>query len=249
MNTSKQILDYWNRRDIESMYDKYLLNLEIQLIRKRIPADSKILDAGCGEGEGTIVYSEIPNSIVHAADFSSTRLEMAKKRLAHGSNVFLFHVDFLGTYKLDFDYDVIISQRFFINLMKWELQQKVMSDLMNHLKCGGLFLILEGSIDGVNELNKVRELFKLQPIPVKWHNHFFVDKQLETFLDSKNFEIVEKVGMGEYFFLTRAIRPFFEKDLNWNTEFNRISSSINVRSILKIRDRFSRLKLWVAKKC
>lgn len=46
------ILAYWNRQDVESMYDKHLLNAEIELIRRRITVNSKILDAGCGEGEG-----------------------------------------------------------------------------------------------------------------------------------------------------------------------------------------------------
>ena len=43
----KEVLEYWNRDDVESMYDKYLLKLEIELIRERILKNSKILDAGC----------------------------------------------------------------------------------------------------------------------------------------------------------------------------------------------------------
>ena len=94
---------YWERADVESMYDKYLLGAEIALIREYIPSNSKVLDAGCGEGEGTLEYSAIPGVIIHAADFSQTRIRKAKRRLAACSNVTLKQVDFLDEYQLDND--------------------------------------------------------------------------------------------------------------------------------------------------
>src|SRR5438093_7743623 len=107
-----KILDYWNRDDVESMADKYLLNAEIDLVSRRIPPHSKMLDAGCGEGEGTLVYSNIPGVVIHAVDFSETRLRKTAERLKGRTNVTLKHLDFLGQYTLDRDYDVILSQRF-----------------------------------------------------------------------------------------------------------------------------------------
>ena len=50
----QKLYDYWQRNEVESMYDKHLLRAEIDLIKCRIPIDSKILDAGCGEGEGNL---------------------------------------------------------------------------------------------------------------------------------------------------------------------------------------------------
>lgn len=47
-------LEYWNKEDVESMYDKHLLNAEISIIKKHIPENIKLLDAGCSEGEGTL---------------------------------------------------------------------------------------------------------------------------------------------------------------------------------------------------
>ncbi len=49
-NNQEQILEYWNRNDVESMYAKYLLSAETELIKARIPPNAKVLDAGCGEG-------------------------------------------------------------------------------------------------------------------------------------------------------------------------------------------------------
>jgi 2-polyprenyl-3-methyl-5-hydroxy-6-metoxy-1,4-benzoquinol methylase len=52
IHNDEQVLAYWNKPDEESMYHKHLLNAEIDLIRQRLTPNAKILDAGCGEGEG-----------------------------------------------------------------------------------------------------------------------------------------------------------------------------------------------------
>jgi len=248
IHNNKEVLEYWNKPEIESMYDKHLIDIEINLINSKLTENAKILDAGCGEGEGTLVYSKNKNVLIHAADFSETRLIKAKERLVKQSNVQLMHIDFLSDYEINNDYDFIISQRFLINLIEWELQKKVILNLIKHLKIGGKFLMLEGSADGVDELNKFRSFFELEPITVKWHNLFFKNDQLEQFLNENKLRIVEKEGLGEYFLLTRGIRPYFEKELNWDNSFNKISSDFNLKSLLNLNDKFSRLILWVIEK-
>jgi ubiquinone/menaquinone biosynthesis C-methylase UbiE len=230
------------------MYDKHLISLETDMIKNRIRPDSKILDAGCGEAEGTKNYAKIKGVKIHAADFSKTRLELAKKNLRGANNVILKQVDFLGNYDLDSDYDYVISQRFLINLMELKLQKKVILDLMKRLKKGGRFLMFEGSVDGVKELNDFRALFKLDPIPVKWHNKFFDDKRLVGFMEKNKFKLIETGGLGEYFLLTRGLRPIFDNKLNWDSPFNKIASGSNIKKLLNFNDRFSRIKLWVFEK-
>lgn len=243
-HNNKEVLKYWNQKKIESMYDKNLLNLEIKLIKEKLKNNSKILDAGCGEGEGSMIYSDIPGSIIHAVDFSETRLKKAEKRLKNKKNIFLKKVDFLNNYKLDTDYDFIISQRFLINLMKWSLQKKVITDLMNMLNPNGTLLIMEGYVEGVNELNEFRSLYNLSPIPIKWHNLFLKNNKLISFMKSQGYKLIEEDGLGEYFLLTRGLKPIFSKKLNWNNNFNKISSRQPIRDLLSLKYKFSRLKLW-----
>lgn len=230
------------------MYDKNLLNAEIELIRRRIPPDAKILDAGCGEGEGTLVYASVPGTIVHGVDFSETRLRKAAETLNGQQNVTLKQVDFLGDYEIDRDFDVIVSQRFLINLMEWPLQQKVLLALMSALKKGGRLLMLEGSRQGVDSLNAFRAAFGLDPIPVKWHNLFFDDDALVNFMHDSGFELLEQDGLGTYFLLTRGVRPALDTELNWNSEFNRLAAAERTNELLDLGTRFSRLKLWVFQK-
>lgn len=248
IHNSKEVLKYWNKNDVESMYDKYLLNLEIELIKKRLAKKTKILDAGCGEGEGTFEYSKIPGVKIHAVDFSETRLKKAAARLKKQKNVLLKKIDFLGKYSLDQDYDFIVSQRFLINLMEWELQKKVLTDFRSMLKGGGKLILLEGSIDGVVSLNNFRKSFSLEPIPVKWHNMFLNDGILVKFMKSIDMELVEVDGLGEYFMLTRGVKPLFEKELTWVSKFNKNASSASLKDILHLGANCSRLKLWVFKK-
>lgn len=240
------ILEYWDGDLVESMYDKHLINYEIDLIEKHIPPYSKVLDAGCGEGEGSLRYRSLEGIQLHAADFSETRLQKAAAKLTGHSNVEFKKVDFLGNYTLDHDYDVIVSQRFMINLMEWELQQKVILDLMSLLKPGGRLIMLEGSIPGVNELNNLRSLFGLSPIEIKWHNKFFDDDKLVDFMADNSYKLLKTDGLGVYFFLTRGIRPYFDANLNWDSEFNKISASPELRENFNFDNtKFSRLKLWV----
>lgn len=245
---NNMILRYWDKDDTESMYDKYLLNIEINLIRQNIIENAKLLDAGCGEGEGTLEYSYVPSVTIQAVDFSDTRLEKAKKRLEKRENVIFKKVDFLGQYNLDHDYDAIISQRFIINITNWDLQKKVLLDLMSMLKHGGILIMLEGSQNGTEQLNKFRGIFNLDPIPVKWHNLFIDDNKLIDFMGKHNYRLLKTLGMGSYFMLTRGIKPAIITDINWDCEFNSMASTKETEKLLGFDTKFSRLKLWIFQK-
>lgn len=245
MYDKEQIKAYWDTEHVESMYDKYLLGAEIRVIKQHIPSNIKLLDAGCGEGEGTLIYSAIPGVVVHAVDFSETRLSKAADRLSGRKNVVLKRVDFLGQYCLDSDYDIIVSQRFLINFTEWRLQRKVLLALMSMLKTGGKLLMLEGSRQGVDSLNQFRAAWGLDVIPVKWHNLFLDDDVLIAFMQQHGHILVEEDGLGAYFLLTRGVRPNLDRELNWDCEFNRIAATAKIQKLIGIGARFSRLKLWV----
>jgi SAM-dependent methyltransferase len=241
----EEALKYWNDEAVESMYDKHLLRAEIALIKRHVDEGAHILDVGCGEGEGTLAYSHIPQVTITATDFSETRLAKAATTLRGRSNVRLEKVDFVANYDLKDSYDTIVSQRFLINLTDWRLQQKVLRALTGLLKPGGKLVLLEGSRNGVDALNRFRSVFGLPPIPVKWHNLFFDDDQLVAFMNGLDTKLAAHDGLGEYFLLTRGVRPIFEKNLIWDCEFNKIAATDEARQALNVGAHFSRVKLWV----
>ncbi|HYK20548.1 MAG TPA: hypothetical protein VEV42_07425, partial [Pyrinomonadaceae bacterium] len=157
-------------------------------------------------------------------------------------------VDFLGEYELDHDYDVVVSQRFLINLMEWKLQQQVLLDLTSMLKPGGRLLMLEGSRQGVDSLNQFRAAMGLEPIPVKWHNLFFDDRALIEFMREHGHQLLAEDGLGTYFLLTRGVRPVFDQTLDWDSEFNRRAAAAQTDELLQLGPKFSRLKLWIFEK-
>lgn len=247
VHNSREVLDYWEREDVESMQDKYVVSGESALIVKRLTPGSKILDAGCGEGEGTLVYASIPGTTVHGADFSNTRLKKAQARLAGHTNIDLKRVDFISDSPLglDTDYDFVVSQRLIINLMEWELQQQALLRLMSVLKSNGKLVLLEGSQQGVLELNDFRARYNLPPIPVRWHNLFLDEEKLIPFMAKNGYRLLDQDGLGTYFLMTRGIKPIFEKDPQWNDEFNKVSASAELTVSFGFGSRFSRLRLYM----
>lgn len=243
-----EVLTHWNTEIVESMYDKHLLNAEIGLILAQLRPGSKILDAGCGEGEGTLAYSGVEGATVVGADYSETRLKKAAERVAGRPNVRLQQVDFLGPYALDDEFDFVVSQRFLINLMEWRLQSGVLLDLMRRLKKGGRLVMLEGSRPGVDELNRLRAAWNLPPIPVRWHNLFFDDAVLTGFMTEHGFTLRAHDGLGAYFALTRGIRPVLDPGVEWDCDYNRLAAGKGMEDVLGLGTRFSRLKLWVFEK-
>jgi SAM-dependent methyltransferase len=244
----ERIRGFWDKEDVESMYDKHLLDGEILLVKARIPERAKVLDAGCGEGEATLAYSLVPGVRIDAFDFSETRLKKARARLEGRPNVSLRQMDALHPDGLQADYDVVVSQRFLINLTDWGLQRQVLVTLMRALRPGGRFLMLEGSQGGVRELDELRAAWGLPPIPVKWHNLFFDDDALASFMAEHGHTLQETQGLGAYFLLTRGVRPVLDAKLDWNSEFNRLAAGKKMEELLGLGPRFSRLRLWVFEK-
>ncbi len=70
-------------------------------------------------------------------------------------------------------------------MQEWDLQKKVLEDLIALLKPGGRLLLLEGSQQGADSLNEFRAAWGLDPIPVKWHNLFLDDVKLVSFMKSQ----------------------------------------------------------------
>src|SRR5262245_12411130 len=98
------------------MYDKVLLDQEIRLISSHIAPGSRILDAGCGEAEPAAEYAQLPGVTIVAADFSKTRLAKAAARVGGVTNIELREVDFLNPVPFGAEFDVLVSQRFLINI-------------------------------------------------------------------------------------------------------------------------------------
>ncbi len=246
MTDHSKIKAYWERDDVESMYDKYYVEAETRLILNHIPDGARVLDAGCGEGEATLRYASVPGVQICACDYSNTRLKKAAEGLSGCPNVELKQVDLTGDLtELGTDYDRIILERCLINIATWDEQLRVLLSLMDLINPEGKLLMLEGYQQGAEELNELRASFNLDPIPIRWHNEFIDNDKVVNAMAEHGYALDYEDGLGDYMMLTRGIRPTLDKQLNWDCEFNRIASGEGLKSLLNFGPRFSRVKLWV----
>lgn len=244
-----KIYEHYQDENTNSMEDMHQVDLETRMIMKHIPRDRMItlLDCGCGEGISTEQYSKLPNVEVIGIDASETRIKMAKKRCPG----IKFVCEDIMCLK-DFNkYDIIISQRFLSNMPTWDRQKLAVNMMFNFLRSYKSRLILmEGSIQGHNEMNYLKGLLGLSPNSIKWYNNFIDDNVLEECISEEygmSTRLITKEGLGAYILLTRCVRPFFDKELNWDCEFNKVAASDALNDFFKT-DKFSRIKMWVYEK-
>lgn len=247
MKTNDPIKQYWDNENTESMYDKNLLELEIDAILEHLEATDKIIDIGCGEGEGTVRYYEKVKEIV-ALDFSATRLKNLKSR---NSNISAIKIDMrnISPEELGTDYDKVITQRSLINLKDFDEQKNVIKNIHLLLKNNGKYIMLEGLIDGVENINKIRTDFNLQPINIKWHNCFFQRDKLLEFINDY-FELEYKRDFSIYFFMTRVFNAIlkYPEIPRWDDTINNLAARIDKKYKGSFINDLSRLELWILKK-
>lgn len=250
---SKEVDAHWDDPKVESQYDKNLMWLESRLITRQLPTDGKILDAGCGEGEGTHCYAIMnPRTHVVGLDRSPTRLKLATEGM-RARGVLRDNMSFVqsSVTKMPFTNDTfnaVVSQRCLINLLTDEERQAAVEELVRVCKNGCSIICLEGSVEGNAGLNHTRSKHGLPPIDVKFHNRFFTEDEITKLFSDAGAELDYSRGLGGYLYLTRVVKPAVcaeaGAEVSWNTDFNVIASEEDFYGNISKHD-CDRLKMWV----
>lgn len=179
--------ELWNKRAEEFKTDKeatfpdiYLREKEIQTIIKYIKGfkHDSIIDAGCGNGYSTIKYAEyFPDSQVTGFDISENMIKFAKKAC---NKVNFRTMDILKIEFEDNNFDILTTCRVLINLGSFEKQIEAMREMHRVLKMGGIYIMLESTVQSYNNLNVMRAKYGLtQLVPNKANIYIDSDKILE----------------------------------------------------------------------
>lgn len=200
--------------------DFHARELEIQAILKSLGEKESILDLACGNGYTLLsLAKQLDNWNMRGVDFSDNLIEGANYLREEGGGGLKSQPEFICNDAVkylnnleDESVGYVITQRFIQNLPSDKWQKKVVKDIYRVLKKGGRYLMCEGSLEGFNHLNEIRERVGLSIIPATTIDNIasirIVDSKFENFAQSEvGFKLADKLGMSTYFIISRILHP------------------------------------------
>jgi SAM-dependent methyltransferase len=213
--TVDEIKKYWDRKakdlstdPIATMKDVILRSLEIEAVASWLFPEDTLLDVGCGNAFGSLIFAEHCKSVL-AVDYSEKMVAMAHKaiRASDRDNIHVERGDVLEVGRSYPEaFSAVSSIRCLINLPEEEQQYHALSQLAQVLVPGGRLFLIEGIAEHFATMNAMRQQVGLYAIPLDWHNRLFAKAALESAL-SELFTTEEIVDFGEYYFLSRIVHP------------------------------------------
>ena len=189
-----------------TMTDRNQRLLEIEEALRYIPPGQLILDVGCGNGYSTAILAKHAERIL-AIDYSEAMIARAKSEYGSIPNITFEVRDILSPLPYaEKTFGVAVAQRCLINLATWENQQKAIEHIARVIKPGGHFIMQEGTRQGREGLNLMREKMGLPRMPDVEFNSDLDETTLWPFIE-RLFEIVEIRRYGLYDLIARVVHP------------------------------------------
>jgi len=243
----EQIREYWQSQAKQygqspsaSWSDFPVIEMEIKGFVRYLDDDDKVLDVGCANGYTTIQLAAARNILIHGLDYVPEMIEQARSRIgslpASLANRISFDTgDITSLAEPDGAYDKVVVSRVVINLASWERQVVALEQCARTLRPGGSLLLSEATLQGWQRLNKFRQEWHLEPIPMPPFNLYLdQDKVIDAMADT--LELVELVDFSStYYVATRVIKPLLiaalgadidvgDPRMEWNRFFSQLPS-------------------------
>ena len=200
--------------------DTNLRDLEIDAIRSHLPAGGTLLDLGCGNGFTLYALgADLAGWKMTGVDFSEVLIQGAEAmrsafagRLRSEPRFVLGDAIAHVRCQADESMDCILTERFLQNLPSRESQYGMITEAARVLRRGGRLLMCEGSQDGFEKLNDLREAVGLARIPASGPENVsalrFDDAEVERYAENEAaFSRVAKIGFSTYFIIARVLHP------------------------------------------
>jgi hypothetical protein len=108
-------------------------------------------------------------------------------------------------------FDRIISKRTLINIPTWEGQKEAILRIFRLLKPGGIFMMMEATLQGYQKINYLREKFGINRTNIRWHNNYFDEPRLMQFLGQFSKIIAKRNFSSTYYLGSRWLQPLILK--------------------------------------
>ncbi len=246
--TTEQNKEFWNEFSKKAKDcpfgasgNRHLVKIEnifIESILQKINSET-ILDIGCGNGQRTLLFSKYAENKIIGIDYSDTMVENANELLQKQDNITKKKLTFkkfdVNDFTNDTIFDVIISCRCIINQPSHEKQIELFHKLSDKLNPGGSLIIAEISMEGMENLNKIRNEYHLPPMQERWHN-LHINEQIVFPEIKKIFQIKNIKRAGIFYFISRVLHPAltFPKEPESEVKINDLA--ILSQSILSCND-------------
>lgn len=233
---AKKRQQFWEKRGglglSAGTNDINLKKLEIHYLSEMLAGRKNILDAGCGNGITAVnVLKTYGDAELVGFDYAPAMVfeanELAKREGV--SNRANFYQQELSSLNLSnhCQFDAIYTERSLINLDSFESQKYVVASLAENLKHGGILLICESFLDGLEEINSFRKKLGLSLLEPPWHNTYLRMEDL-TKLVPAGLEIKQVVNFSStYYFLSRVVNAWVAqsegKEPTYDAPINKIA--------------------------
>lgn len=234
-NLVEQKRDFWNDRsklgDIAGSNDFMLKRVETDYILRNLPRQSRVLDIGCGNGDTLIEAHEKLGVTGMGLDFSPEMVKLAQDRAKKYSKELSFA--FADMRELPGNigqFDAVYVQRSLINLNSYQEQQAAFASIMNLVKPGGCFVMVECTVDGQNKTNALRTILGIEKMEIPWHNLFFHISDVDSWQSPAQWiERFDHIS-STYHFLSRVVYAALGEpdggELKYDSEINKLAISL-----------------------
>lgn len=209
-----KIKEFWRNKvltekDKNVSWGDMLMDKEIKVISRNIKDRDKILDIGCANGYSSVGFIKGKNVSLIGIDYVPEMIEQANKIKTDNIE---FKVG--NATELEFDdksFDKVNITRCLCNIMSFDEQGKVITEAWRVLKTNGVLLVLEPTIQGFNNLNRIGKIFKLTDLKMPWHNLYLDEEKFVKFVEPL-FNIELHNFSSTYYLFSRILYRWFKGD-------------------------------------
>lgn len=226
-------VDFWSDRaklgDLSGSNDFMLKKLETQFIHEHLPKEgARVLDIGCGNGDTLIKAHEMYGCKGIGIDFSPGMVELSKQNAEKYSDALDFLQADVRALPEDLgQFDAVYTQRCLINLDSPEEQKQAFDKIMSLVKPGGVYIMVENTVEGHDKTNAVRKSLGLQEMEIPWHNIYLKLEDVNKWETSEiQLEYFENIS-STYHFMSRVVYAYLGEpdgsELKYDSEVNKLS--------------------------
>jgi ubiquinone/menaquinone biosynthesis C-methylase UbiE len=227
----EQKREFWDDRaklgDTAGSNDFMLKKVETDFILRHLPRGGRVLDIGCGNGDTLIKAHKDLGVTGMGLDFSSQMIAVAQQSAKNYKDLSFQSADVRSLPKDIGQFDAVYVQRCLINLNSLEEQKKAFESIMSLVKPGGIFIMVECTIDGQNETNALRDQLGIEKMEIPWHNLFFYRTDVESW-QTKDYYVEHFDHISStYHFLSRVVYAYLGEagggELKYDSEINKLA--------------------------